>query len=49
MGVIFANMIYWGKRTFDSVPNRFKEATKEAFFKKFGITVEEWEQEHANH
>lgn len=49
MGVIYANLIYLGKRTLKSVPKRFKEATKEAFLKKFGITVEEWGKRHANH
>lgn len=36
MGYIYARIIHRGSKTFADVPDRYKEATKEAYFSLFG-------------
>ena len=36
MGYIYARLIYEGAKTFKDVPEKYKEATKEAYFNLYG-------------
>lgn len=39
MGYIYARLIFKGLRTFDSVPDKYKDATRAAYEDLYGITL----------
>lgn len=39
MGYIYARLIFKGLRIFDSVPDRWKDATRAAYKDLYGITL----------
>lgn len=40
MGYIYARIIHRGAKTFSDVPERYKEATKDAYLELFGEELE---------
>ena len=39
MGYVYARLIYKGKKTLDDVPEKYREATIEAYFDIYGVEL----------
>lgn len=37
MGYMYARQIYLGHRTYDSVPDKYKEETRQAYYELYGV------------